>query len=54
MGDLSNIERGQIVGVHLAEASMMKTTTLLGVLRATVSKAYMKHGKTTSGKRNGW
>jgi IS30 family transposase len=49
MGDLSNFERGQIVGVHLAGSSVSKTATLLGVLRATVSKAmsaYMNHGKT--------
>jgi hypothetical protein len=52
---LSDFERGQIVGTHLAAASMTKTATLLGVLRATVSKvmlAYMNHEKTTSPKRN--
>jgi hypothetical protein len=35
----------------------MKTATLLGVSRATVSKvmsAYTNHGKTTSAKRNSW
>jgi hypothetical protein len=37
MGDLSNFETGQIVGVHLAGASMTKTATLLGVSRTTVS-----------------
>jgi transposase len=34
---------------------VIKTATLLGVLRATVSKvmsAYTNHGKTTSAKRN--
>jgi hypothetical protein len=46
---------GQILGVHLAGASVTKTKMLLGVSRATVSKvmlAYMNHGKTTSAKRN--
>jgi IS30 family transposase len=56
MGDLSNFERGQIIGARSAGASMKRTATLLGVLRATVSKvmlAYrMHHGKTTSVKRN--
>jgi hypothetical protein len=31
MGDLSNFERGRIVGARLAEASMIKTAALLGV-----------------------
>jgi hypothetical protein len=55
MGDLSNFERGQIVGARLAGASVIKTATLLGVPRATVStvmSAYTNHGKTTSAKRN--
>jgi transposase len=56
MGDLSNFERGQIVGARSAGASVKKTATLLGILRATVSKvmsAYtMHHGKTASAKRN--
>jgi hypothetical protein len=54
MGDLSDFERGQIIGVNLAGASMTKTVTLR-VSRATVSKvmsAYTYHGKTTSVKRN--
>jgi transposase len=55
MGDLSNFERGQIIGACLAETSLTKTAILLGVSRAKVSKvilAYMNHGKTTPAKRN--
>jgi hypothetical protein len=55
MGDLSDFERGQIVGACLAGASVTKTGTLLHILRATVSKVistYTNHGKTTSAKRN--
>jgi transposase len=54
-GDLSEFERGQIVGARLAGASVIKTATLLGVSRATVTKAMSactNHGKTTSTKRN--
>jgi transposase len=53
--DLSNFETGQIVGAHLAGASMTKTATLFGVSRVTVYKvmsAYTNCGKTTSAKRN--
>jgi transposase len=55
MGDLSDLEREEIVGACLAGASVTKSATLLGVLRVTVSKvmsAYMKHGKTASAMRN--
>jgi biotin operon repressor len=57
MGDLSKFERGQIVGAHLAGASVTKTTkhVLLGISRTTVSKiisAYKNSGTTTSSKRN--
>jgi hypothetical protein len=55
MGGLSNFERGWIVGACLAEAFVTKTATLLGVLRATVSKVVSAHtnlGKTTSVERN--
>jgi hypothetical protein len=53
---LSDFERGQIVDVRLAGASMTETAiVLLGVSRATVSvvmSAYTNHKKTTSAKRN--
>jgi hypothetical protein len=52
---LSDFERGKIVGARLARISVIKTVTLLGVSRATVSKVmstYMNLGKTTSAKRN--
>jgi transposase len=45
----------QIVGAHLAGASVAKTAILLGVSRVTVSKVMMEytdHGKTTSANRN--
>jgi predicted transcriptional regulator len=51
MGDFSDFERGQIVCMRLAGASVTKTATLLGVSRATVSKvmpAYTNHAKTIS------
>jgi IS30 family transposase len=38
IGDLSNFERRQITGVCLAGASVIKTATLLGVSRDTVSE----------------
>jgi hypothetical protein len=49
MGDLSDFERGHIVGARLAGAPVTKTATLLGVSRGVVSKvmwAYTNHGKT--------
>jgi hypothetical protein len=56
MGDLSDFERGQIVGARLAGASVIITATLLGVLRETVSKVMLAysthHGKPMSVKRN--
>jgi hypothetical protein len=55
MRDLSDSERGQIVGARIAGASVAKTITLLRVSRASVSEvmsAYTNHGKTTSAKRN--
>jgi hypothetical protein len=55
LGDLSHIERGQIVGERLAGAPVTETATLLGVSRVTASKvmsAYLIHEKKTSAKRN--
>ena len=55
MGDSSEFQRGQIVGVHLAGASVSKMATLLGVSRAAVSKVmmtYTNHGRTSTAKRN--
>jgi hypothetical protein len=46
MGDMSDVERGQIVSEHLVGASVIKAATLLGASRATVSKvklAYRNH-----------
>jgi hypothetical protein len=54
-GDLSDFERGQVIGVCLARASLIKTATLLGVSRAAVPKvmlAYNYHGKSKSVKMN--
>jgi predicted transcriptional regulator len=55
MRDLLGLQRGQIVGVRLAGASVTKTATLLRVSRTAVSKvvtAYTNHEKTSSAKRN--
>lgn len=37
MSDLSDIQSGIIIVVHLAEASVMKTANLVGVVSSTVS-----------------
>ena len=55
MGNLSEFQRGQIVGSRLAGASVTKTATLLGASRTAVSKVtmeYTSHGNTSSAKRN--
>jgi len=54
MGDLSDFQRGQLVGTHLAGAYVTKTATLFGVSRTAVSKVMMactNHGMTSSAKR---
>jgi hypothetical protein len=43
MEDLTEFQRGQIVGAHLAGASVIKTATLFGVSSAGVSKVMMAH-----------
>jgi len=53
MGDLSDFQSGQIVGVHLTGTSVTKPATLLRVSRAAVSKfikAYTNYRK--AAKRN--
>jgi transposase len=53
MGDFSDFQRGQIVGVYLAGVPVNKTDTLLGVSRAAISNVMMAYtnGKTSSAKR---
>ena len=43
MGDLSDFQRGQIVGSRLAGACVTKIATSLGVSRAGVSKVMMTY-----------
>jgi len=55
MGHFSDFQRGQIVGAHLAGASVTKMATSLGVSRVAVSKVmatYTNHGRTSSAKSN--
>ena len=55
MGDLTDFQRGQIVGARLAGASVTKPASLLGVSKAAVSKVmmtYTNNGRTSSAKRN--
>jgi hypothetical protein len=55
MGDLNDFQRGQMFGVRLAGASMIRTVALRGVSRAAVSEVmsiYTNHGKTASAERN--
>jgi hypothetical protein len=55
MGDLSDFQRGQMVGAYLTGASVTKMSILLGVSRPTFSKvmtAYTNCEKTPSAKRN--
>jgi len=55
MGDLSDFQRGQIVGAHLVGSSLTKTATLLSASRAAVFKvmaAHTNYGETSSTERN--
>ena len=55
MTNLSDIKRGQIVGVRMAGASVTKTAELFGEERSYVSKemtAFGKEGKSSSKKQN--
>ena len=55
MRDLSDFERGKIVGARLAGVSVTKRAELISVSRATVSMvmaAYEKRRKASSSKRN--
>jgi transposase len=55
MGDFSDFQRGQIVGVRLAGSSVTKMAILLGVSKTAVSKvrtSYTNHEKTSPPKRN--
>ena len=58
MRDLSDFEKGQIVGARMAGASITKTVELLGFSRATISRTmseFEKPGKTSNNRSSsGW
>jgi len=54
MGDLTDFQKGQVIGARLAGASITKTRTLLGVSITAVFNvmtAYTNHGKTSPATR---
>jgi hypothetical protein len=58
MKDLSGVETGQIVDARLAEASVTRTATSLGLPRASVSKVpaayrYRNRGKASAQRNSG-
>ncbi|PSN46184.1 hypothetical protein C0J52_16081 [Blattella germanica] len=54
MGDLTESQRGMIVGAHLVGASAATVANVVGVSKGTVSnimRAYSMQGQMTSGKQ---
>ena len=55
MSELSNMQRGKIIGAHFPGASMSRTTNLVGVSRTTMSRVmtvYTNLGKVSSAKHS--
>jgi hypothetical protein len=56
MGNLSDFQRGEIVGARLAGETVIKLATVLGVSKAAVPKvttSYTDHGKTSANRNSG-
>ncbi len=57
-GDLSDFERGMVVGARQAGLSISKTADLLGLLRTTISRVYREWSKkeklSSEGQLCGW
>ncbi|PSN48377.1 hypothetical protein C0J52_21016 [Blattella germanica] len=55
MGNLTESQRGMIVGARLVGASAATVANIVGISKGTVScviRAYSMHGQTTSAKQN--